>query len=399
MSTSFRYEARGPSGRIERGAVDAPSHAEALARLRRRNLTPLSLKPAAGSFGANAQALDDKTARDLARTLAQLLRAGLSFPQALKFASEELPRAGASAAHAMREAAERGEPPSSALEIQANAQSKLLAGVVRAGETSGKLADALEVAAASFARAADLKSRMGSALVYPAFVIAATLATLAAFMFLVVPTLAQAFSGAEDRLPASTRALLELSAWLQDNGAIAAALALALAALAGVNRTARAALMGALDGLLISPLGFGVAPRLEFAAFASLSALSLQAGAPTAAAFETAANAVRNSIVRAKLQGAIASIRIGERPSHAITRAAAPPKSFQQLMHLGEETGKLGDTLKQASILLASEAEQRLERLGAIAGPIVTLVLGAIVAGVVMSLFLGLLSLSELAAA
>ncbi|MBL8537060.1 MAG: type II secretion system F family protein [Hyphomonadaceae bacterium] len=397
MSTSFKYEARAPSGRIERGALEAPNRNEALARLKRRQLTPYSLKPVTASQMQGSRKLDDAAARDLTRTLAQLLRAGLSFPQALKFASEELPRAAAAPAQAMREAAERGEPASSALEAEEGAPAKLLAGVVRAGETSGKLADALEVAASSFGRAAELKSRLASALIYPAFVITATLATLAAFIFLVVPTLAQAFTGAEERLPASTRALLAFSDWLRTNGALAGGMMIALGTLAASNRATRTTLSRLADRILASPLGLGVAERLDFAAFASLSALSLQAGVPAAAAFETAAIAVRNSHIRAKLASAVAAIRIGERPSQAIERSAQPPKSFQRLMHLGEETGKLGDTLRQASLLLASEAEQRLERLGAVAGPIITLVLGIIVAGVVMSLFLGLLSLSELA--
>lgn len=397
MSTNFKYEARGPSGRIERGALEAPNRNEALARLRRRQLTPYSLKPVTQTETQGTRKLDDAAARDLTRTLAQLLRAGLSFPQALKFASEELPQAAAGAAQAMREAAERGEPASSALEAEPSAQAKLLAGVVRAGETSGKLADALEVAAASFTRAAELKGRLASALIYPAFVIAATLATLAAFIFLVVPTLAQAFTGAEEKLPASTRALLAFSDWLRTNGALAGGVVIALGALVAGNRAARTAVSRLADRILASPLGLGVAARLDFAAFASLSALSLQAGVPAATAFETAAIAVRNSYIREKLASAVAAIRIGERPSHAIERNARPPKSFQRLMLLGEETGKLGDTLKQASLLLASEAEQRLERLGAVVGPIITLVLGVIVASVVMSLFLGLLSLSELA--
>lgn len=397
MSMTFRYEARGPSGRIERGAVEAASHAEALERLRRRNLTPFELKPATASSGSRAR-LNDLAARDLSRTLAQLVRAGLSFSQALKFASEELAADAAAAASRMREAAERGERPSSALDEIPGPQARLLKGVVAAGETSGKLIEALDVAAASFARAAELRARLGTALIYPSFVILATLATLACFLLLVVPSLGQAFTGSEERLPQSTRALLDFSAWLKANGALLLAALVAGVGVVASSAAARAALGRVLDRLLASPLGLGVVLRLDFASFAGLSALSLQAGVPAAAAFDAAAGAVRNSQIRARLARAIAEIRIGERPSSAFERWAGPPKSFLRLAHVGEETGRLGETLRQASTLLSSEAQQRLERLGAIAGPIITLALGLVVAGVVMSLFLGLLSMSELAA-
>jgi general secretion pathway protein F len=394
--TSFRYQARGPSGRIERGVLEASSAALALERLRRRELTALALAPA-NEAASTPSRLSDVAARDLARTLAQLLRAGLPFSQGLKFASEELSQEAGSAASRMREAAERGESASSALSELSGPQARLLKGVVGAGETSGKLAEALEVAAGAFARAAELRSRIGTALIYPAFVIVATLATLTCFVLFVVPAMAEAFSGSEERLPASTRALLHTSGWLRAHGSNAVAMASALIVLGSVTPTGRRLVGSVLNAALASPAGFGIAQRLDFAAFASLAALSLQAGVPAPGAFEAAASAVRNEQIRNRLQHAVSAIRLGERPSVAFAHWADPPRSFTRLTHVGEETGKLADALKQASALLASEAEQRLERLGAVAGPVVTLLLGLLVAGVVMSLFLGLLSMSELA--
>jgi general secretion pathway protein F len=146
-----------------------------------------------------------------------------------------------------------------------------------------------------------------------------------------------------------------------------------------------------------SGVALGIAPRLEFSAFASLAALSLEAGVPAGAAFEAAASGMRNGRIRAQVERAVAAIRVGERPSAAIANAASPPRSFLRLMHVGEETGRLADALRHAGVLLSTEAEERLERLGAIAGPIVTLALGGLVASIVMSLFLGLLAMSDLA--
>lgn len=394
MTLTFRYEARGAAGRVERGHVQAADRTEALERLRRRNLTTLELTQASATSGHAP--LDDIAARDLARTLAQLLRAGLSFTQALRFAGDELPPAAARMAIRMRETAEDGDPPSRALEHFAGAQARLLKGVILAGEASGRLTEALEVAAQSFARSAELRGRIATAMIYPSFVVLATLAALASFLLLVVPTMGGAFEGAEERLPGSTRALLKVSDWLQTNGALSLAAFAALIVVGATNPPVRKFLSDMRDRIALSAVGLGVAARLEYSAFAGLAALSLQAGVPTAPAFETAADAVRNHVLRAKLARAVGDIRLGDRPSEAFTRAAAPAQ-FLRLCHVGEETGRLGETLKQASALLASEAEQRLERLGAIGGPILTLGLGALVAGVVMSLFLGLLALTDLA--
>ena len=394
MSTTFRFEARGPSGRLERGALQAESRNEALERLRRRRLTPTALTQ---TNAASGQHLNDVAARDLTRTLAQLLRSGLSFTQALRFASEELPGAAAAAAARMREAAERGEPASSALDEFGGSQARLLSGVVSAGEVSGRLSDALDVAATAFARSAELRARLSGALIYPCFVVLATLATLASFLLFVVPTMGEAFAGSEQRLPESTRTLLALSAWLRADGALVGLGAAALLVLSSSTPSARAALVRIGDRIVLSPLGLGVASRLSFSGFASLAALSLQAGVPTAHAFEAAAQAQRNHLIKQRLAKTVAAIRMGDAPSAALERFAEAPSAFVRLVRLGEETGKLGETLKQASALLSSEAEQRLERLGALAGPAITLVLGGLVASVVMSLFLGLLSISDAA--
>ncbi len=397
MSILYRYSAREISGRTVRGRLQAQSRAEALARLHRRRLTPLAIEAAAGQSDSAGQ-LDDRSARDLARTLAQLLRSGLSLAQALSFAGEELQGEAAFAALRLREAAERGERASAALAQFGGSQARLLAGVIMAGETSGRLPEALEVAAASFTRSTELRTRVATSMIYPGFVVIATMATLSAFVFFVVPTLAGAFEGSEAKLPQSTRTLLALSAWLKTHGLL---LVLGVGA-AGVsvwsNAWARQALLKAVDFVASSPLGLGIAPRLDFAAFAELAALSLSAGVPGSPAFEAAQAGVRGPGLRARLSDFLLAIRTGELPSAALERTSSPPKTMIRLMQVGEATGDLGSALRQAAELLSAEAEQRMQRLGAIAGPAITLGLGSLVGSVVLSLFLGLLAMSDLAA-
>lgn len=395
MSVTFKYEARHPSGRTERGRLSASDRSEALRRLHGRHLTPLSIKPT--NRTDQSASISDRTARDFSRAIAQMLRAGLPLSQALRFASEELAPHPARLAASMREAAERGDQISSAIEDYSGASARLLRGVVIAGETSGRLAEALEMAAIWFTRSEALRGRLQTTLIYPCFVIVATLATLACFLLVIVPTLGQAFEGVQT-LPESTRALLRLSEWLAGDGALQLLIFVTLSVAAAASAPGRAAFGALMDNIALAPWAFGIAPRLEFASFAGLAALSLDAGVPGAAAFASAAEGIRNKPIRERLARAAAAMRIGEPPAAAIERLVFPPRALARLMRVGEETGKLAEALKQASTLLASEAEQRLERLGAIAGPIVTLALGGLVAGVVMSIFLGLLSLSDVAA-
>lgn len=395
MTTLFQYSARSASGRIESGSIAADTREDALARLKARHLTPLALKSARQHIG---QKLTSEAARDLARTLAQLVSCGLPVSHALQFASEELPAQAASAASRMLEVAKRGAPPSSALKDYTGPEARLLAGILRAGESSGRLAEALDMAATSLARTAEMRGRLTTALIYPAFIVVATFTTLLSFLLLVVPTLGQAFQGNEGRLPQSTQDLLALSSWLRQYGLALGAGGIFGGTLALLSPPMQRLARGVTDQIAISPLALGVVTRFEYATFAGLSALSLDAGMPGNTAFEAAAGGIGNKILAQKVGSAVTAMRSGEKASNALERLADPPRSLLRLMHVGEQTGRLSDGLRNAAALLNSEAEQRLARIGAVAGPAITLVLGALVASVVASLFLGLLSLSDVAA-
>ncbi len=391
MSDLFEFRARNASGASERGVVFAGTREDALRDLRLRNLTPLSLERQSPEARI---VLSDETARDLAKTLAHLLRSGLSLSQGLHLAAQELDKSGASAALALKEAAERGRPLIEGLATFQGSAAELLKGVLVAGSESSQLARALELAGATLHRSAELKARLRTGMVYPVFVLISSLGTLIGFLWFVVPTLASALASNIGALPWSTRALLSLSSWLKGNSdqivmGLAGLIMLALAP--PVRRGAERVLAW----LLASPLSFGIPRRFELASWASLAALSLETGSTAVAAFEAAIVGVRQKSLAQQLRAAIERMRIGDRPAFALAQCVAPPPIMLRLLQVGEETGRAAEAMAHASEALVREAEQRLTRLGAISGPAVTLFLGAIVAAMVLSLFLGLLSISD----
>lgn len=391
MSDLFEFRARNASGASERGILYAVTREEALRDLRLRNLTPLALERQTASARI---ALSDEAARDLAKTLAHLLRSGLSLSQGLHLAAQELDRAGASAALALKEAVERGHPLVEGLVTFRGASAEVLRGVLVAGSESSQLARALELAGANLHRSAELKARLRTGMVYPAFVIISSMATLLGFLWFVVPTLTGALTRDVAALPWSTRLLLDVSAWLRGN---ANQISIGLAGLVLISLTppARRAMERVIARVLASPLAFGIPRRFELASWASLAALSLETGSTAVAAFEAAITGVRERGLADGLRAAIDRMRIGERPAMALAQCISLPPVMLRLLQVGEETGRTPEAMTQASEALIREAEQRLSRLGAIVGPMVTILLGAIVAAMVLSLFLGLLSVSD----
>lgn len=390
--TTFSYQGRTQAGESRAGRVSAPSKAAALRDLRARGIAVSELTP---SSGRSRAVLREDIARDLARALSPMLDAGFPLSKALDLAITELPDQSAGLARSMQGAIERGQPPADALASYEGQTATVFASILRAGQASGQLSRALETAADTFGESVDRRSKLIGALIYPSFVVVATLATLVGFMVVVVPTLASVFEGVEDQLPASTRAIIDASAWIRAYGAPIAGMGIIAALLVFVAPEGRQFAARTADRILLSPIGLDIAAHNEFGRFSRIAALILGSGVPAAMAFETAASCVGNHVLRKRLIEASASIRLGAAPSHAIRTIARAPSTMVQFVLMGEQSGRLAEALGRASGVLASRAEVQVQRLGAIAGPAVTIALGGLVALVVVALYLGLFAIGD----
>ena len=381
--TAFRYRAARLDGELLAGTVEAGSPAAALQAVEARGLFLVELAED-GQMGKRAGGQSVDLGATLAG-LAALLEAGLPVDRALMAAEETAsPKLQTLLAHA-RERVREGASLSSALDA-AGAISPLVLGYLKAGEKTGRLAQAVARAAEELERVAETRARIRAALTYPAFLALAGAASVTAIVGYVVPRFA-GILGAEGRaLPAATRLLIgasELVGNLALPGVAIAAVATVAAARAVRTRSGQLALHRRLLALpLLGALRLKLATARACAALASL----IDASVPMLAALELAQGAAADRAVGERIAAARLEVDRGERLASALRRHEALSPAALQLVAFGERSGRLALFLQQAARLEAAATQRAIQRFVTLLEPVLILGFGAVVAFVAAAL-------------
>jgi general secretion pathway protein F len=399
---SFRYKALTASGELREGVQEADSRNAVFRSLRRQGFWPVNaveLKP-----GAPARALANSPrrfpAKDLAgffHELAMLIGSGIALDRALALLSARRGQRGIAAASLRLQARVR-DGASLAQALAADpAFPKIAVGLVRAGEASGSLEAELLRLSEIMAKAAAIRGEIVSALIYPVILLATAGLAIAVIMVVVVPEFVPMFDDSGRVPPFAFRVLVGISQALQSWGgpALLAAGALVVA-LRWLTRRPR--YRRAWDGLKLRlPLWNGLAREVETGRFCRTLGTLVKADVALPLAVTLAADAVGNAAIAHALAGVAKGLREGSRlvDRLAATKQLAPDVSG--LLLVGEESGRLGDMLLRQAELSESKIRVRIARLLAIMVPAITLALGVVVAGIVTSLLVAILSINNLA--
>ncbi|HYC98451.1 type II secretion system F family protein [Brevundimonas sp.] len=390
---AFRYTALGADGRRHRSVGYAADAAALRDRLLDARLHPLVIRRALLQQPGRLRLTEAEAAR-LGRDLAQLMTSGMALAQALALLeTRETPRMGA-IAREVRQRLIAGEPLSRALEVADGTPARFLQALARGGEASGRQSEVLAAGARSLAAADQLKKRLITLCLYPAFVILVAFGSIAIYAYAVLPSLEPAFEGMGGDLPAQTRAVLTFGVIVRVLmpvlGAVAGGLAVALALLPPARRLAGDLVAWLLMRGKRSPLRDFV-----FANLASRLAVMLQAGVPLAPAWRLA----REPVTIASLSRALAAqderLMEGVRLSEVLRRVAVCPPDLIHYVQMGETSGQIAAALNDGSADLAARAQEAIERVLSVLTPLVIIVVGGLVGLITMMVFQGLLAVGD----
>ena len=397
---AFAYRAVEPSGRRVRGRDVAATGAALTRDLERRGLLVLDV----------AETRDDGTARggrrgapgsrrtgvlDITRALAALIPAGLPLARALTAAAELASAEVAAAVLAVRERVERGESLAAALGEYPALFSPVYVGLVRAGEKSGDVAGAFTRLATQLEREAQLRSRLVSALLYPALLSVAGGAAVLVLLLFVLPRFAELLSGAGAALPRSTVYLLAFSTAVRRYWPALALLPLAVAgAAAGMRRADGPARRLVARALLAIPVAGVVRRDAVTARFARLVGVLLSGGAPLLAAIDASLESVADPLARDDAVRIREQVRAGVSLHRAVAASPLFPPLLAQLVAVGEESGRLGEFISKAADVFEERTERATTRLVALAEPAMIVVFGGLVGFVALSLFQAIYSIN-----
>jgi general secretion pathway protein F len=342
--------------------------------------------------------LDRKDLVAITESLAALLKAGLTIDRALTITAEikKQKRIGPVLVELGR-AVRAGQPFAQALDQSSMGLPAYYVGMVNAGEVGGSLPVTLGRLAELLRKQHEVRERIRSALIYPAMLAGVVLLTIIVLLVFVLPRFEALFAESAAPLPWSTRTVLAV-------GAFVSSYWWALAAVAGAGVIALMALLRnpsgrlALDTwLLRSRWLLGLPAAIDTSRLLrSLSTLVVN-GIPLAAAMRIARGTLVNRCLQAALDEVARKINAGESTSTALASAAVFPAQAVQLARVGEEAGRLPELLLEAASILELESQASIERLLTLMVPLLTIVMGLLIAAMIGSVLVGLLSINDLA--
>jgi general secretion pathway protein F len=394
----YRYRAATPDGHVVEGILQAPSRQTALAELHRQRLFPVAVDElAAAPTRGKGRGLSRQAAVAVwTRNVSILLGAGAPLDRALAFTASQAEHEGlADAIRDARRAVQGGSTLADALAPHPRYFGPLVVAMVAAGESSGALDVVFERMAAHLEEAAELRSQVRSALLYPALMAVVASVGVGVLLAFVVPRFAAILDDAGGRLPASTRALVAASgmlthwwwAWLL------AAAAVAYSAYEALRRPHYRRAWH-LTRLSIPRVG-DLELKYATAGFTRTLGLLLRNGVPMLQALRIAQAAIGNVVVADGVERAASSVAQGSALAPAL--AGTLPSLAVQMLAVGEESGRLEDLCVRVADTYDGEVRRALRTAVALIEPAMILAFGALVGFVALAMLQAIYSVNSTA--
>lgn len=406
--TQFTYRAVDRKGETLFGTLDARNIDEVAASLHRQGHIPVRIEPRHRTFLPEAvgerrpslfrRDLSQSELTAITREMAVMLGAGQDIDRALRFliettSSSRLRRV----LGAVRETVRSGRTLHLAMGQFPRSFPRLYLGMVRAAEATGDLAPTMDRLALLLERERALASTVQSAMIYPVILVIAATGSVTLLLTKVLPQFTPLFAQNGVALPASTRFLTGIGAWVGTYGGFLL-LAIFVTFIGARVALRRPGLRLLRDRLILQCPGLGrLIAEIMAARFARILGTLLVNGVPLLAALAIVRDALENRAATEAITEAMENAKSGAGLSATLERANIFPERLVHLFQLGEETASLGPMALRAADIHEDQARIALQRLVAILVPGITIIMGLLVAGIVSSLLLAMLSLNDLA--
>lgn len=330
----------------------------------------------------------------LMQELLALLRAGLSLTEALDaLAEREQQAADGSIVQTLRRRLREGARLSAALSEQATHFPALLVAGVAASEETGALPDALARYLRYRAQADRLRQTLVSAAIYPALLLLVGLGVALFLLAYLVPRFSHIYAGLDAELPLGSRLLMQWGQLVADYPWHVALGAMALVAI-GTAVLRQPAVSSALGAHLRQTRGIGSRLRvMHLARFYRALSLLVEGGIPLVKAMDRAGGLLAPAL-RPGLDGATRAVRQGESFTQALTSHGLSTPVADRMLRVGERNGELGAMLERVADFHEAEVARWLERFARLFEPLLMLVIGGIIGGIVVLLYLPIFELA-----
>jgi len=398
---TFTYTARARDGKKQKGTMTADSQQALRQLLAQRGLTAENVQ--AIKKGGRLQGKVGKKVKTaellvFTRQLSTIVSAGLPLLQGLDILAEQTDNEGfAAMIESVAANVEAGQSFSDALGEFPRAFPDLYVSMVRAGEAGGDLDGVLLQLADYLEAMEDLRRRIKSAMTYPVVAFSMIILIAAGLIIWVVPQFAEIFGSFGKQLPAPTRLLIATSEVLRSwRAAVIAGVFAAI--VIGVKMYAKTpAGRYQLDALKLRVPVFGPLQRkVAISRFTRTLSTLIRSGVAILQALEIVERTAGNEVFAKAVRQAGDSVRSGETLADPLARSEQFPAMVTRMIAVGEKTGALEQMLAKISDFYDSEVRATVDGLTSLIEPILIMMMGIVVGGIVVALFMPILQLSSL---
>jgi type IV pilus assembly protein PilC len=413
MTTKFKYEAKDAAGKVVKGSVSAASQADAVADLRRRNLTPVDVSKAGGLlswFGGGGGGGGKAGKRGMAkkasckkgelevftRQLSTMLGAGIPMLEALEILADQAESPGfAFCLDRVVNDIRSGSDLSKSMEPHKRVFSHIYVSMIRAGEVSGQIDIILQRLAEYLEAAAHLRGEIKSAMTYPVISLFLVIGIASFLMIGIVPSFKPVFDSLEVELPALTVYIMNIAFFMRDYWyLIFGGMAAALFGLKVACKTPKGAYIK--DQVMLRVPVFGILfKKVALSRFARTFSTLVKSGVPILGAMEIVSDTSGNLVISRIVDGARDSVKNGDSLSDPFSKSTVFPPMVVKMMAIGERSGALDALLEKIAEFYDQQVEAEVKGLTSMIEPIMIAIMGVVVGGIVLAVFLPIFKLQE----
>ena len=390
----FSWQGKDPRGTVLKGTVIAVNEAAVRASLRRQGLVPTKIRRQSTLFKKSEKI----TSADIAifsRQLATMLQAGIPLVQAFDIVATGHENPGMQKLlSAIKVDLESGTTLAESLAKHPLYFDKLFVNLVHSGEQSGALETLLDKIAVYKEKTEAIKKKIKKALTYPAAVVAVAIIVTSVLLVFVIPQFEDLFKGFGADLPAFTQFVVGISRFVRDNGMLII-LGLIAAVMTFVYFKKRSRKLNEfLDRLLLKlPIIGGIMEKAAIARFTRTLSTMFAAGVPLVEAMESVAGATGNIVYEKATLEIRTEVATGQRLQRAMEATELFPNMVIQMVAVGEESGSLDEMCAKVADFYERDVDDAVDNLSALLEPAIMAILGILVGGLVIAMYLPIFKL------
>ena len=392
----YNYKAMDKNGKAKKGSIEAINLDKAKEKLKSEGLIVQDIKEQGAGKKGGGKKVKDKDLAVFCKQFSAVLNAGVTIISALEMMSEQLENK--TLKRALQEAqsyVQKGGTLADAFKLNPKVFPPIMINMTAAGEMSGNLEICFDRLTTHFETANALHSKVKGAVTYPIVILIVVVAVVAVLLVGVIPQFSQMFDDLGSELPAATQMLVNLSNFLQHKWYILVIIVAAFVfGLKAFGKTEPGSLMYAKIGIKF-PLFGNLTIKSAAATFSRTMATLMASGISLIDAVEQVAKMINNRIIREALLDAKTQIAKGVPLSKPLRDCGIFPPMLPQMTKIGEETGNIEDMMDKVADYYEMEVNDATDALTAAMEPLIIVIMGVVVGGIVMAIYSPMLSMYD----